>query len=112
MYSEAGTESKSAARYSYSVTERSQRRPERTSPGSGEGVASGGCCISRRAGGSVAVRRLGTFLVVGILINLMAACATSTTDRDTADLPPVSVQSLQYYPFQVKGYQKSFPDKH
>lgn len=26
-------------------------------------------------------------------------------------MPPVSIQSLQYYPFQVKGYQKSFPAK-
>jgi hypothetical protein len=42
----------------------------------------------------------------------MAGCATSTVDQDTAALPPVSVQPLQYYPFQVKGYQKSFPDKH
>ncbi len=28
---------------------------------------------------------------------------------ETANLPPTSVQTLEYYPFQVKGYQRSYP---
>jgi hypothetical protein len=47
-------------------------------------------------------------IIIGAIV-LLAGCAASTSG--TIGLPPVSIQSLQYYPFQVKGYQKSFPSK-
>jgi hypothetical protein len=40
---------------------------------------------------------------------LLASCAT--TYHENLGLSPTSIQTLQYYPFQVKGYQKSFPDR-
>jgi hypothetical protein len=47
--------------------------------------------------------------LVGILL-MLAGCAT-TTSHENLGLPPVSVQTLQYYTFLVKGYQKSYPNK-
>ncbi len=38
----------------------------------------------------------------------IAACAT-TVQQEIADEPPTSVETLSYYPFQVKGYQNSYP---
>jgi hypothetical protein len=53
---------------------------------------------------------LGGFVafVCGMVL-MLAGCAAA--NRDNLALAPVSVQTLQYYPFQVKGYQKSFPSK-
>jgi len=48
-------------------------------------------------------------LIVMGAMALIAGCATSNSG--TGALAPVSIQTLQYYPFQVKGYQKSFPNK-
>lgn len=48
-------------------------------------------------------------LILAGAIVLLAGCAASNSG--TAGMAPVSIQSLQYYPFQVKGYQKSFPGK-
>jgi hypothetical protein len=53
---------------------------------------------------------LGAALACGMML-LLAGCAT-TNERENLGLPPVSVQTLQYYPFLVKGYQKSYPNKH
>jgi hypothetical protein len=53
--------------------------------------------------------RFGAALARGLLL-VLAGCAT--TDHETLGLPPVSVQALEYYPFQVKGYQNTFPNKH
>jgi len=39
---------------------------------------------------------------------VFAACAT-TVQQEIAQAPPVSVETLTYYPFQVKGYQGSYP---
>ena len=50
-------------------------------------------------------------LIVMGAMALIAGCATSNGGGSSA-LAPVSIQTLQYYPFQVKGYQKSFPNKH
>ena len=50
----------------------------------------------------------GALIVLGAMA-LIAGCATSNSG--TGELAPVSIQTLQYYPFQVKGYQKSFPAK-
>ena len=44
-----------------------------------------------------------------ICMLLIAGCAAS--NNYTTAIAPVSIQALQYYPFQVKGYQKSFPNK-
>jgi hypothetical protein len=38
---------------------------------------------------------------------LLAGCAA--TNEESPELEPISIQTLQYYPFQVKGYQNSFP---
>ena len=55
-------------------------------------------------GGSIAAIACGMLLMI-------AGCATSNY-HENLGLPPVSVQPLQYYPFLVKGYQKTFPNKH
>lgn len=47
--------------------------------------------------------------IAGWMLLAVAGCATSNHEK--LGLPPVSIQTLQYYPFQVKGYQKSFRDK-
>ncbi len=39
---------------------------------------------------------------------LMAACAT-TVQQEIAAAPPTSIETLSYFPFQVKGYQNSYP---
>ena len=39
---------------------------------------------------------------------IMAACAT-TVQQEIANEPPTSVEALAYFPFQVKGYQNSYP---
>jgi hypothetical protein len=41
---------------------------------------------------------------------ILAGCA-STVQQEIAKMPPTSVQELSYYPFQVKGYQNSYPHK-
>ena len=42
---------------------------------------------------------------------VLAGCATAPY-HDNLGLPPVSVQSVQYSPYLVKGYQGSYPQKH
>jgi hypothetical protein len=39
---------------------------------------------------------------------LIAACAT-TVQQEIAAEPPTSVETISYFPFQVKGYQNSYP---
>lgn len=84
---------KSAARCFCSVTERRQRRAERA---------------ALRVRTKAVLGGLGAALAFGISL-LLAGC--STANRESAAMAPISVQSVQYYPFQVKGYQKSFPNK-
>jgi len=50
----------------------------------------------------------GAALACGILL-LLAGCAT--TSQPSTAAATVSIQTLQYYPFQVKGYQKTYPNK-
>ncbi len=45
------------------------------------------------------------FVLAVAMLFTMAACATSTGEPTV----PTSIQTLQYYPYQVKGYQSSFP---
>jgi hypothetical protein len=53
--------------------------------------------------------RSGFGAALAIMVAL-AGCATAPY-HENLGLPPVSIQSLQYYPFLVKGYQNSFPHK-
>jgi hypothetical protein len=41
---------------------------------------------------------------------ILAGCAT-TVQQEIAKMPRSSLQKLSYYPFQVKGYQNSYPHK-
>lgn len=45
----------------------------------------------------------------GLVMVVLAGCAA--TSHENLGLAPVSIQALQYYPFQVKGYQGSFPKR-
>ena len=46
--------------------------------------------------------------VGAMAVALMAACAT-TVQQEIANEPPTAVETLAYFPFQVKGYQNSYP---
>jgi hypothetical protein len=52
------------------------------------------------------IDRLGTLLTCGLLLSLLG-CATSQENQ----APTSSVQTVQYYPYQVKGYQSTFPKR-
>jgi hypothetical protein len=52
-------------------------------------------------------RRVAALLLGLGLAWIFAGCAA--TNDENLGLPPVSIQTLQYYPFQVKGYQHSYP---
>jgi hypothetical protein len=62
----------------------------------------------------VRIRALSSLLLAAILAAaaavMLAACAT-TVQQEIANTPPTSVEALSYYPFQVKGYQNSYPRK-
>ena len=47
-------------------------------------------------------------LAAAMAAALMAACAT-TVQQEIAEEPPTAVETLSYFPFQVKGYQNSYP---
>jgi hypothetical protein len=57
----------------------------------------------RAVGSQLLAAALGT-----IVAALMAACVT-TVQQEIAAEPPTSVETLSYFPFQVKGYQNSYP---
>ena len=42
---------------------------------------------------------------------MLAGCSTVNEGGGTAAAPTTSVQTLEYYPYQVKGYQNSYPRK-
>ncbi len=42
---------------------------------------------------------------------MLAGCSTVNQGGGTAAAPTTSMQTLEYYPFQVKGYQNSYPKK-
>jgi hypothetical protein len=52
--------------------------------------------------------RLLMFALAAVTAAISAACAT-TVQQEMANEPPTSVETLSYYPFQVKGYQSSYP---
>src|SRR5271167_1941752 len=42
---------------------------------------------------------------------MLAGCSTVNEGGGTAAAPATSMQTLEYYPYQVKGYQNSYPRK-
>jgi len=42
---------------------------------------------------------------------MLAGCSTVNEGGGTAAAPTTSVQKIEYYPYQVKGYQNSYPRK-
>jgi hypothetical protein len=46
-----------------------------------------------------------------ILTSMLAGCSTVNEGGGTAAAPTTSVQTLEYYPYLVKGYQNSYPRK-
>ena len=52
--------------------------------------------------------RLLMFALAAVSAAIIAACAT-TVQQEIANVPPTSVETPSYYPFQVKGYQNSYP---
>lgn len=52
--------------------------------------------------------RLLMFALAAVSAAIIAACATAV-QQEIANVPPTSVDTLSYYPFQVKGYQNSYP---
>ncbi len=48
---------------------------------------------------------------VSILTSMLAGCSTVNEGGGTAAAPTTSVQTLEYYPYLVKGYQNSYPRK-
>ena len=60
----------------------------------------------------MSLRAIRSLLLAGVLAAtaaaLLAACAT-TVQQEIAAAPPTSIETLSYFPFQVKGYQNSYP---
>jgi hypothetical protein len=59
-------------------------------------------------GPSAARSQLLAAALAAMAVALMAACAT-TVQQEIANEPPTAVETLAYFPFQVKGYQNSYP---
>ncbi|HLX03961.1 MAG TPA: hypothetical protein VKR28_00440 [Candidatus Binatus sp.] len=49
--------------------------------------------------------------VISITTSMLAGCSTVNEGGGTAAAPTTSVQTLEYYQYQVKGYQNSYPKK-
>ncbi|MGA7872147.1 MAG: hypothetical protein WCA22_14770 [Candidatus Binatus sp.] len=49
--------------------------------------------------------------IASILTSMLAGCSSVNEGGGTAAAPTTSVQTLEYYPYQVKGYQNSYPKK-
>jgi len=49
-------------------------------------------------------------IVVAALCAALAGCA-ATSDQDQYQQQPLSIQTVEYYPFLVKGYQNSYPKR-
>jgi hypothetical protein len=50
--------------------------------------------------------------IASITTSILAGCATvNEGGGGTAAAPTTSIQTLEYYPYQVKGYQNSYPKK-
>src|SRR6185437_4016744 len=69
--------------------------------------------LRARVRSAVRLRAIRSRLLAGALAAtaaaaLLAACAT-TVQQEIAAAPPTSIETLSYFPFQVKGYQNSYP---
>jgi len=60
--------------------------------------------VKLRAAGS----ELFTAALAAMATMLIGACAT-TVQQEIAAAPPTAIETLSYFPFQVKGYQNSYP---
>ena len=49
--------------------------------------------------------------IVSITTSMLTGCSTVNQGGGTAAAPTTSTQTLEYYPYQVKGYQNSYPKK-
>ena len=49
--------------------------------------------------------------IVSITASMLAGCSAVNEGGGTAAAPTTSMQTLEYYPYQVKGYQNSYPRK-
>ncbi len=49
--------------------------------------------------------------IASILTSMLAGCANVNEGGGTAAAPATSIQTLEYYQYQVKGYQNSYPKK-
>jgi hypothetical protein len=56
---------------------------------------------------AIGMRLLGAAFAAAA-VGLAMACATSAR-QEMANEPPTAVETVEYYPFQVKGYQNSYP---
>lgn len=45
------------------------------------------------------------------MAGILAALSGCATRQDESRLPTVSVQTVEYYPYQVKGYQNTYPQR-
>lgn len=54
--------------------------------------------------------KLGAARPLVVLVALIAGAGCSTSQEHLV-LPPTSVQAVQYYPFQVKGFQSTYPKR-
>jgi hypothetical protein len=61
--------------------------------------------VRLRAGGL----RLLVAALAAMAAALIAACATTSVQQEIAAAPPTTIETLSYFPFQVKGYQSSYP---
>ncbi|MGA2410733.1 MAG: hypothetical protein ABSG46_10145 [Candidatus Binataceae bacterium] len=46
-----------------------------------------------------------------VIVSLFAIVAGCSPAADEDNLPPQSIQTIEYYPFQVKGYQNTYPKR-
>ena len=61
----------------------------------------------RRAKTTLPLPLLGRYLVAALLLTFISACASTSEKME----PLKSVQVLQYYPFLVKGYENTYPNR-
>jgi hypothetical protein len=82
------------------VSERRQRSTEVPSPRIVE--------VPRpRIEGASRLRRLSSWLAALSAFALLSGCATQRREY----MEPISIQTVEYYPFQVKGYENTYPKR-
>src|SRR5260370_36884431 len=98
--SRAATGWRSVVRCFYSVSEHRQRKTEVKLRGCGE--------VPRpRIEGASRLRRPSAWLAALCAFAFLCGCATQRREY----MEPVSIQTVEYYPFQVKGYENTYPKR-